>query len=185
MQSTPLFQQVLDAIRRYRNSPPIFHRAIIHRRLLRHLFPESLGRHYFNRGSCYLAYHPDSYLAFGKYPAFESLLKDFLAGNLDANGGDIIRLWSFMLNVSEVLDEGVQGHFAELGVWKGNTASILAHYAKENGRTLFLFDTFEGFSSADLVHEDERARSMFRDTSLQQVQKLLGPGQHYPLCQHE
>jgi hypothetical protein len=179
MSTTPFLRQVLDAFRGFRNAAPIFRRAILHRRVLRHLVPESIGRHYFDRGSCYLAYHPDAYLAFGKHGAFRLLLKEFLAENLAINGGDITRLWSFILNIDEVLCEGVPGHFAELGVWKGNTASILAHYAKESGRTLFLFDTFEGFSSADIVHEDARTESMFHDTSLEKVQKLLGPGPHY------
>jgi hypothetical protein len=73
-------------------------------------------------GPFYTAYHPDSYYAFRAYPEFDELFKRFTAENAVNNGGDIPRLWSFVLNCRQVIDEGIQGDFAELGVWRGNTA---------------------------------------------------------------
>ena len=102
----------------------------------------------------YLTYHPDSHSLFSAHPEFNRLLDKFTAHNRANNGGDIVRLWSFILNLKQVLGEGIEGHFAELGVWRGNTAAILAYYARENKRKVYLFDTYEGFSQEDLVGVD-------------------------------
>jgi hypothetical protein len=38
----------------------------------------------------------------------------------------------------------MEGEFWELGVYKGGSAQVLAHYAKQRGRLLRLFDSFAG-----------------------------------------
>ena len=35
----------------------------------------------------------------------------------------------------------IDGDFAEVGVYKGTSSSVLIHYAKKSNRTVYLFDT--------------------------------------------
>ena len=70
-----------------------------------------------------------------------------------------------------------QGDFAEVGVYKGGTARLLGGF----GKTLHLFDTFQGMpeSKPDV---DRHKAGDFGDTSLASVQEYLrelGPGIHY------
>lgn len=117
----------------------------------------------------YMSYHPDDYVTSGKHAEFDQLQRRFLAHNLTNNCGDIGRLWAFILNVKDALERGIEGDFAELGVWRGNTAAVLAHYAK--GRRVYMFDTFEGFDRRDLVGVDASQEPRFSDTSLDLVRE--------------
>jgi O-methyltransferase len=67
---------------------------------------------------------------------------------------------------------------AELGVYKGHTARLIHHYIPE--RPLHLFDTFDGFDSADISTEGSKtdrrpARSDFSDTSVEGVLRYIEP----------
>ena len=89
--------------------------------------------------------------------------------------GDISRLWSFILNISQIIDENIQGDFAELGVWRGNTAAVLAHVAAKNDRQVYLFDTYEGFSEKDIKGIDgEKDVTSFNNTSIDVVKEVIG-----------
>ena len=83
---------------------------------------------------------------------------------------DYFRYATLGLAVERVRGEQVPGAFAELGVWRGVTSAFLHRLAPE--RTLYLFDTFEGFPDADLPAgaHDER----FRDTSEAAVRARVG-----------
>ena len=59
------------------------------------------------------------------------------------------------MNIKQVLDDRIAGDMAELGVYKGNSAALLAYYARMYHRVVLLFDTFEGFDRRDLVGVDE------------------------------
>ena len=84
---------------------------------------------FFNRYA--LSFLPDSFLR-GKYPYFYRLHSKFRKFNKKNNGGDIHRLNSFILNIEHVVGEKqIEGDFAELGAWMGNTTQILALYAKK------------------------------------------------------
>jgi hypothetical protein len=122
----------------------------------------------------FLAYQPDSYVHFAKHPEFNQLFKSFVAQNKINNAGDAARLWALMLNIKQVMAENVPGDFAELGVWRGNTASILAYYAAEFNRHVYLFDTFEGFDERDIVGVDNDRQLAFSDTSLKLVKEVIG-----------
>src|ERR1700761_8436871 len=102
----------------------------------------------------YTAFLPESLYFRGQGDMFHALARKFCARN-PGNGADLPRLIAFMLNIEQVLKDGVAGDFAELGVWRGNTAAVLAHYAANSGRKVFLFDTFQGFDSKDLKGIDE------------------------------
>ncbi|MCX6118536.1 MAG: class I SAM-dependent methyltransferase, partial [Proteobacteria bacterium] len=112
---------------------------------------------------------------FKAHSEFKLLFEKFTAHNQLNNAGDTARLWSFILNIKQVMSENIAGDFAELGVWRGNTASILAHYAKGHGRKVFLFDTFEGFDAKDLGGIDADKTKEFQDTSLNLAKSVIAP----------
>ena len=122
----------------------------------------------------FIAYHPDSYADFNVHPEFSFLFKSFIAHNKFNNAGDIARLWSFIINIEQILSEDIKGDFAELGVWRGNTASVLAYFASRNARTVDLFDTFEGFDKRDIQGIDTEKRIEFSDTSVNLVKNVIG-----------
>lgn len=66
----------------------------------------------------------------------------------------------------------VEGECAELGVFQGNTASIINKVFPN--RKLYLFDTFSGFDERDVVAEkngkySEAKRGEYKDTSVEMV----------------
>lgn len=68
----------------------------------------------------------------------------------------------------------LEGSLAEIGVYRGGTASLLAHVCDAKKRTLHLFDTFEGMPETD-VGRDLLGRGDFADTSLTEVKRFLAP----------
>lgn len=89
---------------------------------------------------------------------------------------DKIRFYAWWLQVDRLRRQQVQGSFAELGVYKGESARIL--HLMDTSRTFHLFDTFEGFNSSDLKKEKGDASTYseqhFSDTSLESVKKHIG-----------
>lgn len=120
----------------------------------------------------YLAYYPES---LRDDPALRDLYARWIRGNQVNNNGDAGRFISLILNVRKAMSDRVEGDFAELGVWRGNSAAILAREAKQHGRTLFLFDTFEGFDARDLNSSDNAGRiGEFQNTSIEYVKNTVG-----------
>jgi hypothetical protein len=68
----------------------------------------------------------------------------------------------------------VPGELAELGVYRGNSAAVLAHYARRFGRHLYLFDTFQGFDARDLKGMDANKAGNVFETSLDLVRSVVG-----------
>ncbi len=101
------------------------------------------------------------------------LQRRYVYGNIDNNLRDLSRLHFFSLNVEHILQQ-VDGDIAELGVYKGDTASVLAVYAEKYNRNIYLFDTFQGFDNRDKVEIDAERVEDFSDTSLQYVKKHVG-----------
>lgn len=139
--------------------------------------PAHLGLHADER---YVAWRPDSDVYFRRHNELHELYGKWIEKN-DENAGDIPRLLSLMYNIKQVMGEGVPGAFAELGVYRGNSASVLAHYASLSQRTLYLFDTFEGFSERNFsTHDiDMDAQKYYADTSMDEVKSIVGDG---PVC---
>jgi O-methyltransferase len=86
---------------------------------------------------------------------------------------DRIRFYFFNLVFDLIAADGLAGDMAELGVDKGNSASVLAVAAQRLGKTIYLLDTFEGFPERDLVGTEERHRGGYTDTSLDLVKSLV------------
>jgi hypothetical protein len=118
---------------------------------------------------------PGSFWIYRRHPEYAELYRRFTARNL-LNRGDTGRLMAFILNIKQVLADGIEGDFAELGVWRGNSAAILAYYAHRSGRRVVLFDTFEGFNAADLkgIDAGKSERTVFDNTSMAIVAATVG-----------
>ncbi|MEP6495904.1 MAG: TylF/MycF/NovP-related O-methyltransferase [bacterium] len=129
-------------------------------------------------GPVHVAYHPDSAYELQRHPEFRLLYDSWIAGNRRGNGGDLSRLYAFILNIKQCLADGVQGDFAELGVWRGNSAAVLAHFAAQNSRRVYLFDTFAGFDARDLRDIDAHRSPQFSETSLDAVRRTVGNDAH-------
>ena len=83
------------------------------------------------------------------------------------------RFFNFWFQVERLKD--VPGAFAELGVYKGDSAHVL--HLMDPSREFHLFDTFEGFTEKDLTTETGKAATYtkhnFADTSVERVQERL------------
>jgi len=90
---------------------------------------------------------------------------------------DKYRFYNFWFQVERI--KNINGDFAELGVYKGDTAYIL--HKMDPSRKLHLFDTFEGFTEKDLTVEEGKAATYtkhnFADTSLENVKRRLNSEQ--------
>lgn len=123
---------------------------------------------------------PQRYTAnYTKYRALGGLARpaEFLDRALAAdskNGVDMARFYFFCLAFDFVVREGLDGDIAELGVYKGGTAALLATFARRLNCTAYLFDTFEGFHQADLHGVDAGTPTHFKDTSLEAVRAVVG-----------
>lgn len=93
----------------------------------------------------------------------------------DGDLGDVSRFYFFCMIQDQIQKEGLDGDLAELGVYKGATASVLARIARRKSARLWLFDTFEGFRQEDLTGIDADKRlAQSTDTSLEAVRARVG-----------
>lgn len=83
--------------------------------------------------------------------------------------GDPVRYGAIFLAINTIKKYKIPGSFAEVGVYRGETAKIIHHLYPE--RRLYLFDTFEGFPENDL---DGKIDSRFKETSLELVKENIG-----------
>ena len=94
---------------------------------------------------------------------------------IDKNYFDYIRLANLELASYEINKKNLKGNTAELGVYKGKFARYINQYFPE--RSLYLFDTFEGFDNRDIISETKNKFSTgeqnFSDTSVESVLKLM------------
>jgi len=85
------------------------------------------------------------------------------------------RFFNFWFQTERLKKDKIPGAFAELGVYKGDSAYVL--HLMDKKRTFHLFDTFSGFTDRDLSAEEGEAatytRHHFADTSLVSVQRKL------------
>jgi O-methyltransferase len=101
-----------------------------------------------------------------------ALRRHWIAGRPKGNDLDLARLAFLALNVTALERDQVPGAFAELGVWRGNSAKVIHTLAP--ARRLYLFDTFEGFDAAD-AGDSRSIMAHFRDTSAARVRDFIGP----------
>jgi len=97
-----------------------------------------------------------------------------LIDQMVTSSGDPIRYAMIALAIRRIHQENISGDFAELGVYRGDTSRVIHHFAP--ARTLYLFDTFEGFSDRDEQNASNDKR--FNDTSVDLVKAKLGNAQN-------
>lgn len=123
----------------------------------------------------YISRIPDS-VDKKKFKQICLLRKKFNESSIFNNALDTNRLLSLVFNIEQVLlVDKVVGDFAEVGVYKGATATVFAHYAKTMNRKLYLFDTFEGFDDKESYLSEGRIyKDTFKDTSIKVVESQIG-----------
>ncbi len=88
---------------------------------------------------------------------------------------DKVRFFNFWFQVERLKKEKVSGDFAELGVYKGDSAQLI--HCMDHSRDFHLFDTFEGFQDQDLEVETGKAATYtphnFADTHIDTVKSKL------------
>jgi O-methyltransferase len=77
-----------------------------------------------------------------------------------------------LIELRETARAAPPGDLVEVGVYQGGSAAYLAEVAKEQGRRLFLFDTFCGIPHANPAI-DEHEVGDFRDTSVELVRSAI------------
>lgn len=126
-----------------------------------------------------LAYQPDRYSENlpkcltipGLRPTLDP--RSFCAGNQKNNCGDLVRLNFLSLTCDQLIKEGVRGSLVEVGVYRGNTAFLLARLARYFDTTAYLIDTYEGFPKQDMEGMDKLSLD-FSNTSVESVRSLVG-----------
>jgi len=82
-------------------------------------------------------------------------------------------LYTLLHHLKEAL--WLQGDALECGVWRGGSAKLLFDAIKGSGKTLHLFDSFEGMAVTNGAL-DEHEVGDFSDTSLDYVRKFVAGG---------
>ncbi len=68
----------------------------------------------------------------------------------------------------------LQGEIAEVGVYKGGGAKIIAEAVKNPNKTIHLFDTFSGHPKTNKKEDSEyQKKGLYKDTSLEEVKNFL------------
>lgn len=99
---------------------------------------------------------------------------------------DYFRYRTFEFIAEEIKMAGICGAIAELGVFRGTFSALLNE--KFLDRTLYLFDTFEGFDSGEAKQEMEKGRceesfiASHKDTSVELMLKNLPYPQKTVVC---
>jgi hypothetical protein len=170
--------KILDRIDIIKLNTILYRYSISRKKLNSHILENvngsfSLPYYFFNQ------HIPDRYTYnFSQYKQLTDFLsfrdlKTWTKDNYKNNAADISRFFFLNLCIDYLLEESIKGNVAELGVYKGNSAFLLAKYARRINSTCYLFDTFEGFNSKDLSGLPAE-KNDFSDTSLEEVKQTLG-----------
>jgi O-methyltransferase len=95
--------------------------------------------------------------------------------NIERSYRDKVRFYTIWLQIKRLKAEKIKGAFAELGVYKGETARII--HETDYERKFYLFDTFKGFDEQDLQLENridkKYSTENFADTNINSVKKFI------------
>jgi O-methyltransferase len=103
---------------------------------------------------------------FIKFPPYNPDFQPLLLAHYDP-----VRALTIALALERIKKERINGSLAEVGVFQGNLSRLLHLLAPD--RTLYLFDTFEGFPEQDL-ESFQTGDKRFSETSLELVKKNIG-----------
>ena len=88
--------------------------------------------------------------------------------------GDPVRFFFLCMAFDLIQSEKLSGDIAELGVYRGDTAVLLADFARKLNCTAYLLDTFEGFDDRDLPPSEKHLSGRFGETSVAIVSERVG-----------
>ena len=128
--------------------------------------------------SYYIQFRPDHFRK--KFHYFNELQKIWKNGQKNNNSGDYSRLYFFVASIEGIERRKVPGAFAELGVFRGNSARIMREIAPE--RELYLFDTFEGFPEEQARQDPSNVAGGGFSCSLEQVRRFVGTDPKIVYC---
>lgn len=99
------------------------------------------------------------HLGLGLHPLSLCTMQLWPATNLGTMSfeDDFCRMVSLRLAAERIMARNIPGAIAEAGVYRGELAAVLNQLFSD--RTLYLFDTFEGFSENDLLDGEEGKHS--------------------------
>ncbi|MFO7721902.1 MAG: TylF/MycF/NovP-related O-methyltransferase [Bacteroidales bacterium] len=130
-----------------------------------------IGIRYFYLSIVQRIHHPEQWIRLRQ----KGEIPDAVLG-LEKHYKDKVRLYNIWFQIRRVNQESVSGDFAELGVYKGDSAWLIHTLAP--GRKLHLFDTFSGFFEPDISMETGEAATYdwhnFADTDVEIVRQKLG-----------
>ncbi len=134
-----------------------------------------------NKSDTYILQHLPESIGRSRIP-FQKLHQIWTAEENRNNRIDLVRLLFLLETVEELLEHSIPGAFAELGVYKGNSAKLLHELAPD--RKLYLFDTFSGFHPDDLKADPKQTTSpaSFLDASLRRTQAFIGSSDRIVYC---
>ncbi len=156
------------------------HRLTFFQKKLRSLTKRFLAA-FVNQSDSFVVQHLPESTGHSPHP-FSKLRSIWTHENQGNNNVDLVRLLFLQQTVEEILERNIPGAFAELGVYKGNSAKLFHELAPE--RKLYLFDTFSGFDAKDVLADPKRTirKTSFLDTSLDQVRAFVGAAPQIQYC---
>lgn len=112
--------------------------------------------------------------------AWEDAVKNGLVSkellNLEKTFIDKVRFYSIWLQLETIKNKNIEGCFAELGVYQGETSKLI--HITDPSRKFLLMDTFSGFDKNDLDLEitkgEKYTENYFSNTSVEEVKEYLG-----------
>lgn len=87
--------------------------------------------------------------------------------------------WEMLVMIQAAMTAPLTGCFVEVGVFRGGSAWHLTQLAKKQGRSIYLYDTFDGMPYCDKEDVDGVPEGVLKVT-LEEVRQALGP---YPAIQ--
>jgi len=125
-------------------------------------------------GGTFLGEIPGRYSGdLGTYKARGGLV-DPQGNTIRYSHGDPVRFYFLSMAFDVIAREKLQGSIAELGVYQGDTAALLADFARKTKKTAYLLDTFEGFDDRDLAADESHLSGHFAETSIEMVRERVG-----------
>lgn len=97
--------------------------------------------------------------------------------NMSYRAWDFNRYSSLEFCAQEIMEKGIQGNVAELGVYQGDFAIKINELFKD--RKIYLFDTFEGFVKSDIEIDKSKGygtkghKANFSNTSIHSIQEKM------------
>jgi O-methyltransferase len=135
-------------------------------------------------GEFYLQWRPAEELRSPRMRVAREIVGEWCGAALGL-GQDCSRVYLLVMNILRLNEQAIPGAFAEVGVYKGQTARILVRLSGQ--RAVYLFDTFTGFDASDVLHEPAARAGYsppetFVDTSVEAVRRVLGSPANVVFC---